>query len=117
MISNKCHSGSSNPCLAENSPDVGKNFHIQEMLRAFHPSQLNAVLYAYVEDQITGALDFSRTNEKIQINTIYVRPDFRARGIGTALAKFLLLRYPNEKVLFAKAPNLPKALCNILDAN
>jgi ribosomal protein S18 acetylase RimI-like enzyme len=71
---------------------------IREELRARSDSQVDAVLHAYVDGQLIGALDFTRTSHRIHINVIYVKPDFRHRGVARALLTHLSRHYPDRAI-------------------
>lgn len=69
---------------------------IREEEDAFAKSEGSAILYAYMHGELIGALDFSRTGEGIRVNTIFVKPDFRRRGVGMALVRYLEQRCPQH---------------------
>jgi ribosomal protein S18 acetylase RimI-like enzyme len=65
--------------------------------------QMNGVLYAYVGDQLIGALDFTQAGHDVCINVLYVKSGFRRRGVGTALTSSLLQRHPGSTVRYASS--------------
>jgi ribosomal protein S18 acetylase RimI-like enzyme len=84
-----------------------------------------ALLQAYSGRLLIGALDFTRTGTGagIRINTIYVRPEYRRRGIGTTLTRTLSQRFPEaafewppaahgstflQKVFLRQSPGAPR---------
>ena len=59
---------------------------------------MHAVLYAYVDAEQVAALDFMRSEDNVSINMVYVKPQFRRCGIGSALVRHLASRYPSVKI-------------------
>jgi GNAT superfamily N-acetyltransferase len=85
--------------VAEAGEDgITKILDIREKLLANDHCRVNTILYAYVDDYMIAALDFTLRTEDLYINLVFVKPEFRRRGIGLALTRYLLDRYPREKV-------------------
>ena len=57
-----------------------------------------AVLYAYLDGEQVAALDFTRKDGDIHVNMLFVKPQFRRRGIASALARHLASQYPGARI-------------------
>ncbi|HYD63290.1 MAG TPA: GNAT family N-acetyltransferase [Noviherbaspirillum sp.] len=82
-------------------PDSGKSppgVEIHEAVDASAADGTHAALYAYFDKEQVAALDFTRSRDSISINMVYVKPQFRRCGIGSALVRHLLGRYPAVKI-------------------
>lgn len=59
----------------------------------FHP------IVAVVEGQAAGSIDLYITDDTIEIDSFYVLPSFRRKGIGTALQEFVMAHADGRTVL------------------
>lgn len=75
---------------------------IREELRTCSGSRRDAVLHAYMDGQLIGALDFTCAARRIRVNVLYVKPDFRRRGVARALLRHLSRRYPDCVIVPAR---------------
>jgi GNAT superfamily N-acetyltransferase len=80
------------------SPDRTTFLQIRETVTASCFDRFDAVLYAYVNNERVAALDFTKTYHDICINMVFVKPEFRRRGIGSALVQHLVALHPDTKV-------------------
>jgi GNAT superfamily N-acetyltransferase len=76
-------------------------FQIRETVTASCFDRIDAVLYAYMNNARVAALDFTKTYHQICINMVFVKPEFRRCGIGSALVQHLVALYPDTKVTCA----------------
>jgi GNAT superfamily N-acetyltransferase len=60
--------------------------------------RIEAVLYAYMNNERVAALDFIRSDQGVCVNMVFVKPEFRRRGIGSALVQHLITQYPSMKI-------------------
>ena len=67
---------------------------IQETVTVSSFDRIEAVLYAYVNSEQVAALDFIKSGHGICVNVIFVKPEFRRRGIGSALVRHLITQHP-----------------------
>ncbi len=66
-----------------------------EEVRSENPEHvIQGTLYAYHHQECIGALEFTVCTGTIFIRLIFVKPDYRGRGVAHALAEALLRRYP-----------------------
>ena len=66
-----------------------------EEVRSGNPEHvIQGTLYAYHHKECIGALEFTVCTDTIFIRLIFVKPDYRGRGVARALAEALLHRYP-----------------------
>ena len=70
---------------------------IRETVTASCSGRIEAVLYAYMDNEQVAALDFMKSDHGICINMVFVKPEFRRRGIGSALVQHLAALYPGTK--------------------
>lgn len=71
---------------------------IQETVTVSSFDRTEAVLYAYVYNEQVAALDFIKSDHGICVNVVFVKPEFRRRGIGSALVQHLITQYPSLKI-------------------
>jgi ribosomal protein S18 acetylase RimI-like enzyme len=67
---------------------------IQERVTASCSDRIEAAFYASVNNEQVAALDFTKSDRGLCINMVFVKPQFRRRGIGSALLRHLMMRYP-----------------------
>ena len=70
---------------------------IRETVTASCSDRIEAVLYAYMNNERVAALDFMKSDHGICVNMVFVKPEFRRRGIGSALVQHLAVLYPGTK--------------------
>jgi GNAT superfamily N-acetyltransferase len=63
--------------------------HLRETVTTSGADRSEVVLYAYLENQMVAALDFTRMDDGVCMNTVFVKPQFRRRGIGSALVRHI----------------------------
>jgi GNAT superfamily N-acetyltransferase len=71
---------------------------IQETVTVSSFDRIEAVLYAYLNNEQVAALDFIKSAHGICVNVVFVKPEFRRRGIGSALVQHLITQYPGLKI-------------------
>jgi GNAT superfamily N-acetyltransferase len=79
------------------SGDWTTSLQIQETVTASCFDRIEAVLYAYMNNELVAALDFTKTDHGVCINMVFVKPEFRRRGIGSVLVRHLVVLYPGAK--------------------
>jgi len=67
---------------------------IQESVTASRSDRIEATLYASMNSEQVAALDFVKSGQGLFVNMLFVKPRFRRRGIGSALLRYLMMRYP-----------------------
>jgi len=89
---------------ANQSPNFGEAFgyyrpigkagvHIENSI---YSGQMSAVMYRNEEGKPIGMLQFGKKkSNKLQIQTIYVLPEYRRHGIGNKMVEVLKQKYPN----------------------
>lgn len=84
---------------------------IQEIVTVSSFDRTEAVLYAYVNNEQVAALDFTKSEHRIYVNVVIVKPEFRRRGIGSALVQHLITQYPGLIICFSpchvRGPRFP----------
>jgi GNAT superfamily N-acetyltransferase len=63
--------------------------HLRETATTSCADRIEVVLYAYLENEMVAALDFTRMDDGVCVNTVFVKPQFRRRGIGSALVRHI----------------------------
>jgi GNAT superfamily N-acetyltransferase len=63
--------------------------HLRETVTASGADRSEVVLYAYLENEMVAALDLTRMDDGVCVNTVFVKPQFRRRGIGSALVRHI----------------------------
>lgn len=72
--------------------------HIRETVTDLRIDRIEAVLYAYLDGEMVAALDFTKTDDDVRVNTVFVKLQFRRRGIGSALARYLAAQHPGAQI-------------------
>jgi ribosomal protein S18 acetylase RimI-like enzyme len=84
------------------SPVLRASLIIDEQVSFADAWRTEARLYAAVGTQLLGALDFTALQDEVHVNALYVRPDLRRLGIGSALVQNLQQRYTATSVCWSK---------------
>lgn len=79
------------------SDDRTTSLQIHETVTASCFDRIEAVLYAYMNNELVAALDFTKTDHGVCVNMEFVKPEFRRRGIGSVLVRHLVVLYPGAK--------------------
>jgi predicted GNAT family acetyltransferase len=114
MISNAYPNPSSQAGRSPASAERKTTFLIQESEATLSAAFATATIYACRDSEKIGALEFFRSNEHIRIDAIYVNPYWRGQGIGAALVRTLLLRFPLDKYEWEQPAATQSALRNLL---
>jgi GNAT superfamily N-acetyltransferase len=64
----------------------------------------DAVLHAWLDGELIAALDFTLAAGMLRINLVFVKPQFRRRGIAAALLRHLRALYPDLPCSSAPRP-------------
>jgi GNAT superfamily N-acetyltransferase len=72
---------------------------IGETVQANDEISMRGVLYARLGAEFIGALDFEATHSILWINVLYVKPQYRRRGVASLLLAWLHARHPDKPVL------------------
>lgn len=75
------------------SIDWARNTNRNGYLVDFNP------IIAMVEGQVAGSIDLYITGETIEIDSLYVLPSFRRKGVGTALEEFVMDHADGRSIL------------------
>jgi len=81
--------------------EVSEDFAAQKQpitVKKFQLADFNPIV-AIVEEQVVGSIDLYMTEETIEIDSFYVLPSFRRKGVGTALQEFALAQADGRTIL------------------
>jgi GNAT superfamily N-acetyltransferase len=78
---------------------------IGETVHANDEISMRGVLYARLGAEFIGALDFEATHSILWINVLYVKPQYRRRGVASLLLVWLHARHPDKPVVCRPAPS------------
>lgn len=81
--------------------EVSEDFAAQKQVitvNKFWLADFNPII-AMVEGQVAGSIDLYMTEETIEIDSLYVLPSFRRKGVGTALEEFVMDHADGRSIL------------------
>lgn len=64
-------------------------------------NHIEAALYAYLDNEMVAALDFTRTGDDLCVNLVFVKLQFRRRGTGSALARYFVTQHTGAIISWA----------------
>lgn len=62
----------------------------------------DAVFHAYLGMELVAALHCTRMDSRFCIDMVYVKPQYRRRGIAAALVRHLTERHPGATVTYSR---------------
>lgn len=89
--------------------------HLWTDVRGFHHGQTDVRIYAHVNNEYAGHLDYSEFGGAPHIQIIEVDPRFRGRGIGSSLVRKLAEDYPYGSIKWGWLTEEGSALRRRLD--
>jgi GNAT superfamily N-acetyltransferase len=81
---------------------------IRETVTVSCLDRIEAVLYAFMNNDRVAALDFIKSDQGVCVNMVFVKPEYRRRGIGSALVQHLVMLYPSMKITCTSRWNLER---------
>lgn len=90
--------------------------HIREKVAATCADRTEAVLYAYLNNELVAALDSTRLDGGVCVNMVFVKPQYRRRGIGSALIRHMTAQHPRAIITWTerscgKTPRFAQSEC------
>lgn len=62
----------------------------------------DTVFYAYLNKELVAALHCTRIASDLSVDMVYVKPQYRRRGIAAALVRYIAEQHPGATVTYGR---------------